>query len=137
MQPLINGQAYSWSQITLNVLGVQVAGFEAISYEENQEMVDNYGGGNRPVSRGLGRIETTGSVTLHMEEVEALQTAAPNRRLQAIPEFDIVVAFLPDNGNIVIHTLKNCRFKTNKRDMTEGDTKVAVEIELQISHINW
>jgi hypothetical protein len=136
-QPLVNGTAYSWSQITLNILGVPVAGVSAISYNEEQEMTDNYGAGNRPVSRGYGRITTEGSVTLHMEEVEAIQAAVSTGRLQDIPEFDVVVAYLPEGGNIVTHTLKNCRFKNNGREVSEGDMAINVEIPLQISHINW
>jgi hypothetical protein len=136
-QPLVNGTAYSWSQITLNILGVPVAGVSSISYNEEQEMQDNYGAGNRPVSRGYGRINTEGSVTLHMEEVEAIQNAVSTGRLQDIPEFDIVVAYLPEGGNIVTHTLKNCRFKNNGREVSEGDMAINVEIPLQISHINW
>lgn len=136
-QPLVNGTAYSWSQITLNLLGVPVAGVSSISYNEEQEMVDNFGAGNRPVSRGIGRITTEGSLTLHMEEVEALQAAVTTGRLQDIPEFDVVVAYLPVGGNIVTHTLKNCRFKNNGREISEGDTAINVEIPLQISHINW
>jgi len=136
-QPLVNGTAYSWSQITLNILGVPVAGVSAISYNEEQEMTDNYGAGNRPVSRGYGRITTEGSVTLHMEEVEAIQAAVSTGRLQDIPEFDVVVAYLPEGGTIVTHTLKNVRFKNNGREISEGDMVVSVEIPMQISHINW
>jgi hypothetical protein len=136
-QPLVNGTAYSWSQITLNILGVPVAGVSAISYNEEQEMTDNYGAGNRPVSRGYGRITTEGSVTLHMEEVEAIQAAVSTGRLQYIREFDVVVAYLPEGGNIVTHTLKNVRFKNNGREISEGDMVVSVEIPMQISHINW
>ena len=54
-QPLVNGTAYSWSQITVNILGVPVAGVSAVSYTEEQEMQDNYGAGNRPTSRGYCR----------------------------------------------------------------------------------
>lgn len=136
-QPLVNGTAYSWSQITVNILGVPVAGVSAINYNEEQEMQDNYGAGNRPTARGYGRITTEGSITLHMEEVEALQAAVSTGRLQDIPEFDVVVAYLPEGGNIVTHTLKNCRMKNNGREVSEGDMVINVEIPMQISHINW
>jgi hypothetical protein len=136
-QPLVNGTAYSWSQITVNILGIPVAGVTGVSYTEEQEMQDNYGAGNRPVSRGYGNITTEGSVTLHMEEVEALQAAVTTGRLQDIPEFDIVVAFLPEGGVITTHTLKNCRFKTNGRDLEQNQMAIEVEIDLQIAQILW
>lgn len=136
-QPLINGTAYAWSQIVINILGQRPAGVSSINYSEEEEMQDNYGGGNRPVSRGYGRINTTGSITLHMEELEALQLSVSTGRIQDIPEFDIVVSFQPPGGVIVNHTLKNCRFKQNSREVAEGDMAISAEIELQISHINW
>lgn len=135
--PLVNGQSYSWAQVEALILGQAVAGITEVKYEEKEEMVDNYGAGNRPVSRGYGKIETSGSVTLEMAEVEALQAASPDGRLQSIPEFDLVISFLPVGGKVVSHTLHNCRFKTNKRELKQGDTTVNVEIELQISHISW
>lgn len=135
--PLINGTAYDWSQIVFNVLGVEVSGVDEISYSEEQEMTDNYGAGNRPVSRSYGQITTEASITLHMEEVEALQAAAPNGRLQEIPEFDLPVAFLPEGGVITVHVLKNVRFKSNSRSISKGDSAVAVEIPLAVSHIKW
>lgn len=136
-QPLINGTAYAWSQIAFNVLGVQVSGVDSISYSEEQEMTDNYGAGTRPVSRSYGQISTEGSITLHMEEVEALQQAVDSGRLQDIPEFDLPVSYLPEGGVITTHVLKNVRFKGNSRSVTKGDAAIAVEIPLQISHIKW
>jgi hypothetical protein len=136
-QPLVNGTSYSWAQIEARILNQPVAGIKEIKYEEKQEIVDNYGAGNRPVSRGYGKIETTASLKLEMAELEALQAAAPDRRLQAIPEFDIVVSYLPEGGKITSHTLHNVRFKTNGREAKEGDTSIDVDIELAVSHISW
>lgn len=137
MQPLINGTAYSWSQIVFNILGTPIAGITAIDYKDAEEMEDHYGAGNRPVQRAYGKIECTGSITLHMTEVEALQNIVPSGRLQDIPEFDIVISFLPTGGKIVNHTLKNVKFKENGRDMARDSMEIEVEIPLQISHINW
>lgn len=136
-EPLVNGQAYSWSQITLNILGVPVAGVTSIAYSEEQEITDNFGAGNRVVSRGYGQIATEGSITLHKEEVVALQNAAPGGNLMNIGEFDIPVAYLPENGVIVIDVLRNCRFKSNQRSISRGDNEIEVELPLQISHITW
>lgn len=134
-QPLINGTAYSWSQITFSMFNVPVAGVKSISYNDEQEMQDNFGAGNRPVSRGYGRITCTGSIGLFMEEVKALQNASPTGRLQDIPEFDMVVSWLPTGGILMTHTLKNVKFKTTPIEVNEGDMEVVVNVDLQISHI--
>lgn len=135
--PLINGTAYSWSQIELRLFNTVVNGITAIQYEDDQVIEDNKGAGNRPVSRGYGSIECKGSITLEMGEVEALQAASPTGRLQDIPEFDIPVSFLPQGGVIRNHILHNCRFKKNMRDTKTGDTNIPVELPLIISHISW
>lgn len=137
MQPLINGTAYSWSQIEVNIFNTPIAGITAISYEDMQEMEDNYGAGSNPVSRGYGKKTSKASMTLEMAEVEALQNATTDGSLQSIPEFDIVVSYLPEGGVIRNHILHNCRFKSNKRDVKTGDMAVNVELELLISHITW
>jgi len=137
MTPLINGYNYSWGNITVNIARVPVVGITSINYAEEQEMEDQYGAGNYPVSRGYGRIKATGDITLHSNEVEALQAAAPGGRLQAIAPFDINVTFIDATGALKTHRLHNCQFKNNARNMNEGDLKFDVKLDLIISHINW
>lgn len=135
--PLVNGVTYSYANIILNILGSTPAGVTAIEYSDMQEIEDNMGLGSYPVNRGYGNIKAEGKVTLYMEEVEALTNAAPARRLQNIPEFDIVVAYVSANNIPVTHKLRNVRFKGNNRRPKVGDKKIEVELELIISHIDW
>ena len=138
MQPLINGNSYGWSMINVNILGRSVVGITAVSYSENQEMENNYGAGNRPISRGYGRITSEASLTLDMTEIEALQAIAPNGRLQEIPEFDVIVSYVPLNQNqIVTHKLRNARFLNNGREVEEGAMNITQQMELIVSHIEW
>lgn len=137
-QPFINGVQYNYGQVAIRALGNVFIGVEKIMYEETQDVVNNFGAGNYPIGQGLGKIETKASVTLYQEELEALQSAAPGRRLQAIPNFDITITFIPEAGQaLVTHTVRNCRFTNNKRDMSSGDTKVTSEIGIIASHIDW
>jgi len=136
---LINGEAVSWAQINVTILGNVISGITAISYEDEQEITNNYGKGNFPVSRGFGKIESKASMTLLAEEVDVLQEAAPDGRLQSIPEFDVLVSYIPVGGSTTIrnHKIRNCRFTNNKREAKQGDTQVEVELELMPSHIEW
>ncbi|MEG2276675.1 MAG: hypothetical protein RSC80_02410 [Odoribacter sp.] len=135
--PLINGLAYDWGSIVTNIAGVPVTGITAIEYGEDQEVMNNYGAGRYPVSRSKGRITPSAKITLFMQEVEAIQAQALNGRIQDIAPFDIVVCYLPANGQIVNHVIKDCQFKANKRAWKEGDTKQEVELELVVSRIIW
>lgn len=134
---LINGKSYEWADIIINILGAQFAGVTSISYEDNQEMENIYGAGNRPVSRAYGNFRPTAKVTLLMEELEAIQAIAPNGVLQLIPEFDITVAFVDSALVPRVHTIKNCRFTKNMRNVNQGDTSIACELDLIISHVKF
>ena len=136
--PLINGKAYEWADITLNIMGVPIAGVTAIDYEEDQDMSNNYGAGNKPVSRSYGQIKYDNcKITLHAEEVVALQKVAPNGRIQEIPEFDIIVSYIPDGGAVTTDILKAVRFTKNSRTPKAGDSTIEVEIPLIVGDIKW
>jgi len=135
--PLINGRSYDWAQITATIAGVPVAGIASIAYSETREVVENFGSGKRPVNRGFGNVESTATIGLHMIELERLQLAAPNGDIMEIPEFDVTVSFATADGAPANHIIKNCRFKNNGRDMSQGDTGVSTDIELATSHIQW
>lgn len=135
--PLINGKSYEWADITLNILGVPIVGITSVEYSETQDMMNIYGAGRSPVSRGYGKIEPSAKITLLMEEVEAISAAIPTGLLMDIPEFDIVVAYLDSALVSRIHKIRNCRFKNNVRTSNQGDQSIPVELELIPSHIEW
>ena len=133
--PLINGREYGWGDIAVNISATTVTGIKAIKYEEDQEKENIYGAGRNPVSRGYGRVKTTGSITLLSATVFAMQAVAPKGKLHNIAPFPIVVSYQPETGPIVKHVLKNCEFKKTTFDWKEGDMAKDIELELVISHI--
>ena len=136
--PLINGHEYGWADIAVSIAGPIATGITGIEYNDDQEIVNVYGAGRYPVGRGKGRITCSGKITLLTSEVIALQKKAPNGRLQDIAPFPIIVSYIPDDGGeVVVDKLRNCQFKTNKRNWAEGDTSKSVDIDLIISHIEW
>jgi len=139
MSAFINGIQHSWGSIETQILGRKPTGITQISYEDKQEKVNNYGRGRFPVSRGLGKYEASAKITLLSYEVDAIQEAlSQGQRLTDIEPFDIVVSYLPEgSASLVQHTLRNCEFTSNKREISEGDTMISTEFELIISHIDW
>ncbi len=55
--PLINGVAYSYVDVIVEIAGVPAPSVSKISYSEEQAKENNFGTGGRPVSRGKGKIE--------------------------------------------------------------------------------
>lgn len=135
--PLINGVEYSWGDITATVGGVPVIGITAIEYSDDQVVENHYGAGRYPVSRSKGRVTPTAKITVAMSEVIGWQAKSPTGRLQDLAPFPIVVAYIPEDGQIVIDKVMNCQFKKNTRTWKEGDTRQLVDLELVPSHIAW
>ena len=137
--PMINGTRHSWASVDLNLLGRTVSGVTAINYGDSQNKENVYGAGKYPVARGKGNYEATAALTLLGFEVDAiLRAAGPGKRLTDIAPFDIVVTFLPDGQDaLVTHVIRNCEFRDNKREISQGDTSVSVSLELITSHIDW
>ena len=127
---LINGQAYGWSSIQVNIAGVDIIGITAVSYSDSQDIEPVYGVGTAPIAVGMGPITFEGSLTLLAEEVDRLELASPNGRIQELPLFDVIVQFDTGVGNLKVHRLQNCRFKNNGRESSQGDTQIEVELEL-------
>lgn len=134
--PLINGRAYEFASIVIQMLGAPVISATAISYNEEQEKSNNFGAQTRPVSRGHGAIEASASVTIGQNDVEAMRNIAPDGSLLKIGAFDIVVTFL-NESQPVTHILKNAEFKNDGIDISEGDMDSQFSFELVISHIKW
>jgi hypothetical protein len=134
IKPLVNGRAYDYSQIVVNMLGLPVVGVSAVSYSEEQEKTNNYGTGNRPVSRGRATIQASGSIELSMNEVEAIRNSTLTGSLLGIEAFDITVTF----GNIqnpVTHVLKNCEFLNDGVETAVDETDIKKSFDLVISHV--
>lgn len=136
--PFINGVQYTWGEVAIRALGNVFVGVENIKYDDDQDMEMNHGAGNYAIGMGAGKIKAKGSIMLYQEELEALVNAAPGRRLQSIPNFDITVSFIPEIGQAQVnHTIKNVRLMNNRRDMSSGDMKVTSEINFIASHVAW
>lgn len=136
MIPLINGTAYDFAQIIVNILGVPVASVSSIEYEETQEKVNNYGAGNRPVSRGKGAIEATATIEMSMNDIEAIRNVALDGSLLNVPSFDITV-FFGNPQSPQTHVLKNCEFTNDGIGGSQGDTDLKKSFDLVVSHIKF
>ncbi len=133
---LINGNAYDYVNIIINILGVPVKGVYEINYTEVQEKTNNYGTGERPHSRGRAAIEPDGSLGIDMEDVEALRDVAPDGSLLQLPAFDIVVVFTPF-GKVTTHVLLDVEFVDDGVETTQGDSKIGRTFGLVISKVKF
>lgn len=135
--PLINGVEYTHADIVLQILGVPVVGVTAINYKDMQQVENNYGTGQLPMSVGFGAVTFEASITLSMKEVQRLSNAAPNGRIQNFPFFDIRVNYVTEAGDFVSHKLKKCRFKGRNPNSQTNNNIIEEQLELNIVDIDY
>jgi len=134
---MINGESYSYGQITIHALNRDWIGVSAINYESAQEKTENYGAGVKPISRGRGKKSYSGSVTLKESLIQAIEKALPaGKDLMDIKPFPIMVAW-NNNGVHTVHKLLYCEFKNRGVDVNTDTTDVEKQIELAIGDINY
>ncbi len=136
MIPLVNGRAYDFTQILVVLLGAPMASANAVNYTEEQAKENNYGAGSRPVSRGHGAKTVSASISLSMNDVEAIRDVAPNGSLLDIPPFDVQVSFL-NAQKVVTHILKNCEFIDDGVETAQDDKDIVRTFGLIPSHIKY
>jgi len=134
-QTLVNGTSYTWAQVVINIGGAIINGVTSVSWSETQEKSNNYGAGRNPVSRGRGNVEYEASITLHMDEVEAIRATSATGKLIDIAPFDVGVSWLPANGIVVNKNLKFAEFLNDPMDTSDGDTNIELELDLIIADI--
>ena len=132
--PLINGQAYDYASIIITMLGGPVVSAKSISYKEEQEKTNNFGQGNRPISRGKGAIEASASIDISMNDIEAIRDISPDRSLLKLPAFDVTVTYL-NNQRVVTHVIKNCEFLNDGVETSQGDVDVVKSLDMVASHV--
>lgn len=134
---LVNGRAYDYVQIVFSILGVALPSITAVNYVEEQDKVNNMGASSRPVSRGHGTIDSSGSIELSMTDIEALRDIAPDGSLVKIPAFDVVVTFLNTENIVRNHVLRFVEFKNDGVETTSGDTDIKKTLDLIIGDIKY
>lgn len=132
--PLVNGIAYSYVDIKVKIAGVEIPSVSKISYTEDQQKSNNYGTGDRPTSRGKGKIEPKANFEISMNDIEAMRDVAPNGSLLKLPPFDIEISFLNEQ-KVVTHTIKNCEFTNDGVEAGVDDMDIKKSFDLTPSHI--
>ena len=136
-KPLINGVEYTHADLVINILGFPILAVTNIKYADPQDMNLNYGTGQQPVSRTYGTIQPTASITMLAKEIQRFSDAAPDGRIQNIPDFDIGVNFGNEAGNFQRHRLVKARFKGRNVDSSTNNTQIEEELELSVVEIKY
>lgn len=135
---LINGKAYSWNDISVNILGRTLEGNMSVKYASTQEKENVYGRGKKPVSRSKGKEECEASLTVSMKEYMAIKSAVgPFKKLTDIKPFPVNIVYIDEDGeNRPINvTLLKCEFTGVSIEVKTGDGSIEIELPLIIADI--
>jgi hypothetical protein len=138
---IINNVAYSWAMVQLtapaltgsaNANPTILQGVTAIKWNIKKKVESNYGLGGEPVNRGFGNTEYTAQIT--MDYNTQVQLRALKGSLMNLGEFDLVVSFANEfntqDFSTETVTLKGCLFNEDGMEVSQDDTNITKEFEL-------
>lgn len=138
---IINNVAYSWAMVQLTSLALTgsanpnsiiLQGVTAIKWNKKKKVETNYGLGGEPVNRGFGNTEYTAQIT--MDYNTQVQLRALRGSLMALGEFDLVLSFVNEfnsqDFSTETVTLKGCLFNEDGMEVSQDDTNITKEFEL-------
>lgn len=138
---IINNVAYSWAMVQLTSLGLTgsansnpiiLQGVTAIKWNRKKKVEVNYGLGGEPANRGFGNTEYQAQIT--MDYNTQVQLRALKGSLMALGEFDLVISFANEfnsqDFSTETVTLKGCLFNEDGMEVSQDDTNITKEFEL-------
>lgn len=132
---VVNGINYSWGNIAIAMFKVPITQITEITYKVKQEMVNNYGQGNQPVSRGFGKVEYEASIEIYQDLWQQIKRSAPNGDPFQFDPFDITMVLGGTRVSPLKVTLQFCQFLEDGFEAKTGDTSLMVKIPLIIAGI--
>jgi len=135
-QVLINGKAFSASDITIMIAGIQVASITSFSATVTQEKTNNKGFSDEPVSRGRATKEYEASIEMSFTDKLKLSNLSPTGNLVDLPIFEIL-AVSNNNVNVSRIRLRNAEFTDDGIEVTTDDTDIVRTYNLIIAGIDY
>ena len=131
------GRIVGWNNITMTLYGRDVEAITEVSYNDEQDMENEYGQGKYPMGQGEMNYKANFSFSLYHEELLAIQRSLPpGIRIQDIPPTDVIINY-EHNGTTYKDVVRNVRLKNNGREVKQGDGKIVFKVDCLTSHIDW
>ena len=135
-QVLINGKAFSASDITVLIANITVASISALTATVSQEKTNNKGFSDEPVSRGRATKEYESSIDLSYTDALKLRNLSPTGGLLEVPVFEVLV-ILDNAVNVSRIRIKNAEFMDDGIEVSVDDTEIKRTYGLVIAGIDY
>lgn len=131
------GKMAGWNSVTLNLFGRDVVGITELSYDDDVEHEKVKGAGGMPIGYADGNYEANVSMTLHMEEVEAiLKNIPPGMRISDAAPVPVIVQYAYQD-RIQTDIISFFKITGLGREVKQGDKVVGQKVKCFCISINW
>lgn len=131
----INGKAYDWSDVTVDLPGLEIQ-VQEVTYSDELEKELVYGRGNRPRGYGTGNYKSDAKITLLQEDFNDLKAYCKKKRKKlyklVIPK--ILVSYADDDSPTVTDELNTVTITKTSNKVAQGDKSIKVELDLMVVH---
>lgn len=129
----VNGISYGWGDVDVKIPGLDLV-VQEISYDDEQEMEESYGKGNKPRGYGKGNYKASGKLSMHRDDYDDVLDYC---KAKGIPFYGIelpsvVVSYGNTGGRTRIDELKRVVFVKRSHKAAQGDKTLSVDIDLMI-----
>lgn len=133
--PLINGFAFSFRSIELNLGGKKIRGFKEIKYDHGVEPGEGYGPDQVIQVVTRGKYKANGSLIVWQHEWEEIRKALGHRYMNKV--FTGSVCYAESGGPIdaTVDTLVGVRIIKVDKGASEGDEPNEVNLALHIRQV--
>lgn len=129
----VNGISYGWGDVDVKIPGLNLV-VQEISYDDEQEMEESYGKGNRPRGYGKGNYKASGKISMHRDDYDDLldYCKATSKPFFGVEFPTVVVSYANPGSRTRIDELKRVVFTKRSHKAAQGDKTLSVDIDLMI-----
>ena len=132
---LINGDEYTHSSITLDIVGIGQIFIAEINYSDNTTEGVRRGNSLEKLARTIGEYETTQDMLVSVEDHQhIIRTLGPGFMRK---KFDINIAYRELDRPLIQDTIVAARITTNDSTSTAGSDAVMRRITMASTKILW
>ena len=129
----VNGKAYDWGDVDIKVPGLSVV-VKEISYDDEQDMEEVYGRGNKHRGYGTGNYKASGKLTMLRDDYNDFLAWC---KAKGVPFYkldipSIVVSYASEGDRTRIDELRKVKFVKRSNKASQGDKSLTVDLDMMI-----
>ena len=129
----VNGKAYDWGDVDLKIPGLNIQ-VQEISYDDELEIEESYGKGNRPRGYGKGNYKASGKMSMLRDDYDDVLAYC---KAKGVPFYglewpSVVVSYANEGERTRIDELKKVKFSKRNNKAAQGDKSLTVDVDMKI-----